>query len=305
MAGSCELRRDVVATVPSISYFFSIFACRFKNSKPDPECRKKTITTCWVSPSQPAVTKFKKAYRKAARKFHPDLHADKDERERERAKQKFQKIQQAYDVLSDPEKRRMYDQLGPGFENMSGGHPFGGQQFGNAGGGFDFSQIFGNAGPGGGGGGFEQIFRQMGGMGGGPGGRPPRPSKGQDLEQEITIPFSVSVLGGQHQLNFQRRSGKIETIDVKIPAGIESNKKIRLRGQGGMSDTGGPNGDLLVVVKVAPHPSFTRKRAEPAHQCADHFNRGNQRRQNRLADTLWSRCLDGPARQLQRQVVAS
>ncbi|MEM7784313.1 MAG: J domain-containing protein [Planctomycetota bacterium] len=204
---------------------------------------------------------IQKAYRKAARKYHPDLHVDQPDREKEKTKQQFQKIQQAYDVLSDPQKRQMYDQLGPGFENMSGaggGNPFGaGSPFGNAGG-FDFSQIFGGGG-GGGAGGFEELFRQMGGGPGGGNQRRARPTKGQDLEQEITVPFNVSVLGGSHHLSFQRSNGKVENIDLKIPAGIESGKKIRLRGQGGKGGQGGPDGDLLVIVKVAPHPSFTRK----------------------------------------------
>lgn len=203
---------------------------------------------------------IQKAYRRQARKYHPDLHADKDERERERAKQQFQKIQQAYDVLSDPKKKQMYDQFGSDFDRMGGGgNPFGGAG-GPGGAGFDFSQIFGAGGAGGGGAGFEQIFRQMGGGGMPPGGGrgPARPSKGQDVEQEITISFAVSILGGQHQLSFQRND-KIEKIDVKIPAGIENNKKIRLRGQGSPGKNGGPKGDMLVIVKVAPHPSFTRK----------------------------------------------
>ena len=115
-------------------------------------------------PRSATSEEIQKAYRKLARKYHPDLHADKDERERDKAKQQFQKIQQAYDVLSDDEKRQMYDQFGSGFEQMGrgGGQPFGGNSpFGNAGAGFDFSQIFGAGGQGAGG--FEQIFRQMGG----------------------------------------------------------------------------------------------------------------------------------------------
>jgi len=200
---------------------------------------------------------IQKAYRKLARKYHPDLHADKEEKEKERAKQKFQKVQQAYDVLGDPSKRQMYDRMGPGFDQMGGGgNPFGGGQFGS--GGIDLSQIFGGAG---GAGGFEDIFRQMG--GGGPmGGRPPGPQappKGVDAEQEITVPFATAVLGGQHQVSLQRRNGKVDRIDVKIPAGIEANKKIRLRGQGNAGGNGGPRGDLMITVKVAQHPNYSRK----------------------------------------------
>lgn len=192
---------------------------------------------------------IQKAYRKLARKYHPDLHEDKDV-----AKEKFQQIQNAYDVLSDPEKRRMYDQFGPNFEQMggAGANPFGG------GGGpeIDLSQLFG-----GGGGGFEQIFKQFGGGGAGPMGSGHRtqtaPPQNLDIEQSITIPFATSVLGGQHQVSIQRSSGKVETMDVKIPVGIQDGKKIRLRGQG-RSGPRGAKGDLLIKVQVASHPSFRR-----------------------------------------------
>ncbi len=204
---------------------------------------------------------IQKAYRKLARKYHPDLHQDAEEREQKRAKEQFQKVQQAHDVLSDPKKRQMYDQLGPDFERMQGGgNPFGGagggSPFGGMGGGgpeIDISQLFG-------GGGMENIFRQMGGGGGNPfgGGRARQPEPPQAVEQDITVPFSVAVLGGQHQISFQRRSGKVENITVKIPQGIESGKKIRLRGQGQSAMPNGPRGDLLINVKVAAHPHFTR-----------------------------------------------
>ena len=204
---------------------------------------------------------IQKAYRKLARKYHPDLHADGSEREQEKAKQKFQEVQQAYDVLSDKKKRRMFDQMGPGFDQM-GGNPFGGG--GNPFGGMDIdlSSIFGGAGPGGaaGGAGFEQIFRQMGGRGGRPQQRtqPRAPQKPEPVEQEITVTFGTSVLGGEHRVSFQRSNGKVETINVKVPAGIENGKKIRLRGQGAESYSG-QRGDMMIVVKVAPHPNYRRK----------------------------------------------
>ena len=214
-----------------------------------------------------SADEIQKAYRKLARKYHPDLHADGEEKAREQAKQMFQKVQQAYDVLSDEKKRQMYDQLGPNFEQMGGAGPFGGggSPFGGGGSpfggasGIDLSQLFGGGGGAGGGRGFEDILRQMGGAGTAGGGRGPQapPSRGSDIEQEITVPFSTAVLGGQHQLSLQRRSGKVDKIDVKIPAGIDSGKKIRLRGQG-RSGAGAP-GDLLITVKVAPHPNYSRK----------------------------------------------
>jgi DnaJ-class molecular chaperone len=200
---------------------------------------------------------IQKAYRKQARKFHPDLHEDKDEKEKKKVIQKFQQIQQAYDVLSDKKKRKLYDQFGPQFEQMAGagGNPFagaggagGGNPFGA--GGIDLSSLFG--GGAGGGGGFEDMLRQMGGNGG----RPQPPAKGKDVEQEITVPFATAVLGGKHQVSVGH-DGKTERLDVSIPAGIESGKKIRLRGQG--HPGGGQAGDLLVTVKVAGHPVYARK----------------------------------------------
>ena len=218
----------------------------------------KTITKPLAFLKTPVADDIQKAYRKLARKFHPDLHADKEEKDREQAKQKFQKVQQAYDVLSDEKKRQMYD-MGPSFGQPGGGNPFGGggggNPFGGGAGGIDLSQMFGG---GGGGGGFEDILRQMGGGGGQMGGRQqPPPRRGSDIEKEITIPFATSVVGGQHQVSLQRTKSKVDKIDVKIPAGIESGKKIRLRGQG--QSAGGPAGDLLIAVKIAPHPNYARK----------------------------------------------
>ena len=202
---------------------------------------------------------IQKSYRKQARKYHPDLHADESDKEKKRVLQQFQKIQQAYDTLSDPKKREMYDQFGSDFDQMGGpgGNPFGGPGGGGGGGGnpfggpggIDLSSIFG--GGGGGGGGFEDMFRQMG------GGGPQPPAKGSDVEQEITVSFAVAVLGGKHQLGISR-NGKAEKLDVSIPAGIESGKKIRLRGQGNPG-AGGQPGDMLVTVKVAGHPAYARK----------------------------------------------
>jgi DnaJ-class molecular chaperone len=227
-------------------------------------------------PRNASQDEIQKAYRKLARKYHPDLHADKDDKEREKAKQQFQRVQQAYDILSEPEKRQMYDQFGEGFQQMRGAPPYGSSPFSGdpigAGGSQtngpsfeDFLRQMGGAGqmpPRGGtgaGGGFEEFLRRMGGFGmGGRESASPASNRGEDIEQEITIPFAVSVLGGTHQVSIQKQSGKVETIDVKIPAGIEHDKKIRLRGQGFPSPIGGSPGDLLVKVKVAPHPNYTR-----------------------------------------------
>lgn len=216
---------------------------------------------------------IKRAYRKLAQKYHPDLAEDKD-----KAKGEFQKLQQAYEVLKDSEKRQMYDQLGPDFERMggaAGGNPFsgfGGQGFpgGGHGGrssagaaGFDFGEAFGNAG-GSKGFSFEDIFRQFGGADAaenagrrGPGGRG-GVVKGEDFRTSVTVPFSVAIAGGETSVSIGRGQ-QYQTIKVKIPAGIEAGKKIRLRGQGEPSPNGGPPGDLLLEVNVSEHPHYRRQ----------------------------------------------
>ncbi len=207
---------------------------------------------------------LQKAYRTLARKYHPDLNPDD-----KAAQQKFKDIQKAYDVLNEPEKRKMYDQFGPEFERMGAGGPFPGG--GGAGqGGFSFEDIFGGAsGAGGPGGGFQfdgdlgDIFRQFGGGQGDPrrgrgrGRAAQQPAKGVDLTAELTIPFATAVLGGEASISV-RREGNQDAIQVKIPAGVESGKKMRLRGQGEPGPGRAPAGDLLVTLSVAPHPCFKR-----------------------------------------------
>ena len=126
----------------------------------------------------------------------------------------------------------------------------------------DFSQLFGQGGParGGsaGGGPFEQIFRQFN-QGGGGSQRRPRKQRGADLEHKLTVPFQTAVKGGEARVTVRRPSGNVETIAVKIPPGIEDGKKIRLRGQGEPSSSGGESGDILITVNVAAHPHFSRR----------------------------------------------
>ncbi len=218
-----------------------------------------------------------KAYRKLARKFHPDLHEHQEEKEKKEAKKQFQQVQNAYDVLSDPKKRELYDQLGPNFENMGGRNPF--QEYANAAGGtpfgsmeIDLGQIFGGGQPQPGG--FEEFLRQFG-FGrqqrgpqvgqspydypGGPQQRHTAPPRGRDIEEVVTVPFATAILGGQYQLSLAKSDGRIDSILVSIPTGIEHGKKIRLRGQGHGSPAGGERGDLLVKVLVASHPAYSRR----------------------------------------------
>ena len=202
---------------------------------------------------------IQKAYRDLARKYHPDLNPDNDD-----AKEKFKSVQQAYEVLSDPKKREKYDRYGSAFESMGGGAPGGGARWRGRSGPtgseeFDLSDLFGEGGPGGAGG-FADIFKQFTGGGRqGTAGRQPTSNRGQDIKYDLQIAFTTAVEGGTSDISIRRgNSGKTETISVKIPAGIEDGKTIRLRGQG-ENPTLGKAGDLLIKVKVGSHPYFQRR----------------------------------------------
>jgi DnaJ-class molecular chaperone len=204
---------------------------------------------------------IQRAYRKLAKKHHPDMNPDD-----KAAQKKFKEVQQAYDVLSDEKKRKMYDQFGPAFEQMGqGGGPQWSSQVPPGFGGFEF----------GGGGGdaslppeLQDLLRQFTGggggfqFGGGPTGRRRgRRAPGQlgaDIQHEVEVPFRTAVMGGEVNLRVARPGRKTETIAVKIPAGLEDGKTIRLRGQGEPSPNGGPAGDLLITVRAAPHANFRR-----------------------------------------------
>ena len=205
---------------------------------------------------------IQKAYRKLAKKYHPDLNPDD-----KAAQKRFKEVQQAYDVLSDEKKRRMYDQFGPGFEQagQGAGPQWSGQvppEFQH----FDFGQAFG----GGGGEGsippdLQDLLRQFTGggyqFGGTTGRRRSRRAPGQpgaDIQHEVEVPFQTAVTGGEVSLRLVRPGRKAETLSVKIPAGIEDGKTIRLRGQGGASPSDGPPGDLLITVQITAHPYFRR-----------------------------------------------
>lgn len=205
-----------------------------------------------------SASDIQKAYRKLATKYHPDVNPD------QKAKQRFQQVQKAYDVLGDEKKRKGYDQFGPAFEQIEAAGGQGPFRSGRAGpgpdfGDIDFSQFFGGAAGAGGGAGFEEIFRQFGGAGGAAGGRGGARRgghRGADVKHEVEIPFGTSVMGGEVRLALRRPGGKSESIDVKIPAGIADGKTIRLRGKG---EPAPMPGDLLLTVRVAPHPYFSRR----------------------------------------------
>jgi DnaJ-class molecular chaperone len=203
---------------------------------------------------------IQKAYRKLARKYHPDMNPDDAT-----AKKKFQEVQSAFEVLSDAEKRKKYDQFGADYESAGAGRGYGGGpqwRYTTSSGpqtypfdANDLNDLFGRGGEEAGSGGFADFFRTMG---GGRARRAARAERGHDLKHELTVPFATSVLGGEAALMVQRADGNVESIKVKIPAGIENGKKIRLRGQGEPGEGGGPAGDILLTIHVTPHPQFRR-----------------------------------------------
>ncbi len=202
---------------------------------------------------------IKKAHRKLAMKFHPDKNPDD-----KIAAEKFKRIQEAYDVLSDDEKRSAYDRYGADFERIrSTGYQPGSGGFD----GLDLEQIFGGGRSGGGGGGaqfegFSDFFEQL--MGGGSAGRagggrrtasrPVAPQRGANVRQEFEIPLSTAVMGGTTEFYLNK-----EKLAVNIPPGVETGSKIRLRERGQPSPNGGPQGDLILMIKVSEHPHFRRK----------------------------------------------
>lgn len=207
---------------------------------------------------------IKAAYRKLARKHHPDMNpGDK------KAEARFKEIQGAYDILSDAEKRSKYDRYGhAAFEGFG---PFGPRTGASewaarqsAGPGhfetIDLGEIFGRSAGSedegvGQGGMFEEI---LGRMRGGGRGRSRAPRAGRDVEARLTIPFETALRGGETTITLDR-DGVIDTLDVKIPPGTAPGAKLRLRGRGEPGEKGAQAGSLIVHVDVEPHRYFTRE----------------------------------------------
>lgn len=216
-------------------------------------------------PRKAAQDEIQRAYRKLARKYHPDVNKASD------AEEKFKEINEAYEVLKAPEKRKRYDQLGPDWKA--------GQDF-KPPPGWEFQYDFGG-GPGqtefhwGGAGGFSDFFETLfGGQGGqrfrdahsgARGGRGPVWSQaGVDQEATVRISLEDAFRGATKSITLQQQSvtpqGQLaiqeKSYEVKIPQGIMSGQKIRLTGQGGAGMGGGPQGDLFLKVEIDPHPVF-------------------------------------------------
>lgn len=198
---------------------------------------------------------LKKAYRKLARKYHPDVSKESD------AEDKFKQIKEAYEVLKDPEKRKFYDQYGENWKAAQQGGYAGGGSSGFGGGGFtgadpnEFSDFFENMF--GGGGGFR--YHQAGGN------SRQFKSRGEDLHSKVKISLLDAYKGAQRSIRLQVPevtaqglvSQKLKTLNVKIPKGVTEGQQIRLSGQGGSGMAGGPNGDLFLEIEFEPHPLYS------------------------------------------------
>lgn len=188
---------------------------------------------------------IKKAFRKLAVKYHPDRNPNDKS-----AEDKFKEINEAYAVLSDPQKKEQYDTFG-----SSGFHKQYSQE--DIFRGFDFGGTFKDMGMGGNEDIFSRLFGGAFGRGGGMGGYRPGPQRGSDLEMETDVSFRDAVNGAEKVVAF-RRNGKREELKIKIPAGVDNGSKIRISGKGGQGEGGGPAGDLFLIIRVLPDPVFTR-----------------------------------------------
>jgi curved DNA-binding protein len=222
-------------------------------------------------PKTATEDEIRSAFRKLARKYHPDVAKDK-----KAAEEKFKEINEAYEVLGDPEKRKKYDQLGAdwnrpgGFQpppqwQQEGQQPGGGfYQWGGDGGGVQFEFD---------GTGFSDFFEAFfgGGRGrsafGGFGGRQATAERGADVEADIMVPLEEALHGSTRTVSLRRGgSNKVETYQVKIPRGVHEGQRIRLRGQGEAGARGGKSGDLFLRVRLARHPDFVVEGSDLIHE---------------------------------------
>ncbi len=192
---------------------------------------------------------LKKAYRRLARKYHPDLHQGAKKAGMEK---KFQELSEAYEVLGDEETRKKYDQYGPNWKEGEA-YEQARQQAGHAHPGFtqggeDFSEIFGNM--------FgreaqrgDASFRGFA-------------MPGADLETDLPVSLREAFTGTRRTLSLPDATGQSRQIEVRIPGGVRDGERLRVKGKGAPGRGGGPPGDLFFHVHIAPHPVFQRKNAD-------------------------------------------
>jgi curved DNA-binding protein len=220
-------------------------------------------------PKTATENEIRSAFRKLARQYHPDVAKDK-----KAAEEKFKQINEAYEVLGDPEKRKKYDQLGENWNQPGGGFQPPPQWGGQPGGGF---QRY-SGGDGGvefefNGTGFSDFFEAFfgGGRGqsafGGFGQRPAAQERGSDVEADIMVTLEEALNGSTRAVSLRRSgSNKVETYQVKIPRGVREGQRIRLAGQGEAGEGGGKSGDLFLRVRLARHPDFTVEGNDLIHE---------------------------------------
>ena len=209
---------------------------------------------------------IKQAFRKLARKYHPDVNpGDKA------AEARFKELNEANEVLGDPEKRKKYDELGANWRmyeqaGAAGPQPGAGWNVrtGGAGGGFrtmtqeEMESVFGETNP------FSDFFNTFfgGGYGGAEAGRAgarPRARKGRDVEHEMDLTLEDAYHGSTRRLAMQMQDGQTRTVDVRIPPGVGDGSRVRVPGEGEPGTGGAPGGDLYLRVRLAPHAIFERK----------------------------------------------
>ncbi len=215
---------------------------------------------------------IKKAYRRLARQYHPDVNPSNKE-----AEAKFKEINEAYEVLGDPENRRRYDELGANWKHYDEWHSAGsgdqGQPFNWSQSGFrprgerqpryeyrtvieeEMQDLFGSSGD------FSNFFYAFFGA---PGAEVhqqyrPAPRKGGDLEQPVGITLEEAFRGTSRMMQISQSHGAARTIEARIPPGVQDGSRIRLASQGEPGIAGGPAGDLYLVAQLKPHPVFERK----------------------------------------------
>ena len=218
-------------------------------------------------PKTASAKEIKQAYRKLARQHHPDVNpGDKS------AETRFKEINEAYEVLGDPDKRRKYDELGANWRQyeqaqQSGGSPFGGFEWATGGGapagGYrtvdeeELRTLFGDANP------FSEFFHVF--FGGGPaterrsrGARAARVRTGRDIEDDIELSLEDAIGGATRRLSI-KQEGHTRSVDVRIPAGVTDGSRVRIPGEGEHGAGGARAGDLYLRVRLAPHPDFERR----------------------------------------------
>ncbi len=192
---------------------------------------------------------IRKAYKKLARENHPDTKpGDKAAAER------FKQASEANEVLGDEEKRKQYDQYGEAYKYArQGGGPGRGP--------VDMESVFGQGG--------VDLGDIFGGMFGGRGGgrRRSHAARGEDIQSTILIPFQMAATGGNYDVSIQQ-GNSVETLSVKVPAGVQWGDTIRLGKQGSPGSDGGPAGDVLITVQIAPHPYFRREGHDVMLECS-------------------------------------